>query len=153
MYYYNKMEDIWPLILENIGNMRKIIQLSQINKLLLRIIKTHIWYLKIFIDNNDILEYILNNFHIKNLCLSSACDVNHYINRLIYCHTLDLRCMNVTDDSVKKLIHCSILDLCFTNVSDAGVEKLIHCRKLYLYRTRVTDQCKQKLRNLGVVVM
>jgi hypothetical protein len=126
------MEDIWPLILENLGNMKRIIQLSLVNKLLLRIIKTHHWYFKFYIHNTELLEYVLNNYHFENLCLNSECDVNQYINKLMYCHTLDLSCTNVTDKSVKKLIHC---------------------HKIYLHGINVTQQCIQNLRDHGVIVM
>lgn len=146
------MEDIWPLILENLKDMRKIIQLSLISKLLLRIIKTHHWYCKLYISHNDLLEYVLDNYHLKNLCLGGDCDVDQYVNKLIYCHTLDLSCTNVTDKDVNKLIHCYKINLRYTRITDKGVEKLIHCKKLYLCGTSVTDQCKQKLRDHGVKI-
>lgn len=42
------MEDIWPLILENL-DIKQIVALSLLNKSLLHIIKTHAWYIEVCI--------------------------------------------------------------------------------------------------------
>jgi hypothetical protein len=125
------MEDIWPLILENLHNIREIIRKSLVNKLLLQIVKQHNWYIYVYIPNNRLLEYVLNNYHFKKLAISLYCDVNKFINKLTHCHTLDLSNTNITDESVKKLIHCT---------------------KLYLFGTLVTEECKHYLRDNHVNV-
>lgn len=125
------MEDIWPLILENLVNIKEIIRKSLVNKFFLYICKNHVWYICAHIHNNNILEYVLNNYRFKILSISMLCDVNKYINKLVHCHTLYL---------------------CYTNITDDSAKELIHCTKLYLFGTPVTEHCKHYLRNNNVNV-
>jgi hypothetical protein len=57
------MEDIWPLILENL-EIKNIVALSLINKSLLHIIKTHPWQIEVFIKNINFnknnIKFVIN---------------------------------------------------------------------------------------------
>ena len=90
--------------------------LSKYHQHLIR--KTRWIHFSLYIKNEEILDYVLENYKCSNLRL--------------FCE--------ITDENVSKLINAHTLDLCNTKVTDASVSKLINVNTLDLGYTKVTDE-------------
>lgn len=152
-----------------------LLKLQLISKSHQQIIRNHGWHKVIYIKNNIILEYVLNNFKFKKLQLGFKCTPNTYINQLKNCTVLDLSWSGVSDTDVIELQNCQILNLAGTMITDYGLMHLIHCqqldlsyckyisdfsvsqlitcKKLNLTGTFISEQCIKKLKLLGCEII
>ena len=83
--------EIFLSIFNILNDVEEIIKLATVSKLFMLSIRKHNWYFCVNIKNDIILEYVLNNYNFKNLRINKTCNVNNFIEKLINCHTLNLR--------------------------------------------------------------
>jgi Leucine-rich repeat (LRR) protein len=140
------MQDVIILILGNL-NIKEIIKCELICQDYKFIIRNHYWINKKIMLASINIDYVLNNYNFKNIKINSNIDVNMYINKLKHCHTLDLTCTNIMDESVKELKNCHTLNLSGTNITDESVKELKNCHTLHLGWTKITDESVKKLKN------
>src|SRR5260221_248816 len=97
------------------------------------------------------MNHIVNNFNFSNLRLVHI--IQYFdIKYLKKCHTLNLACTNITDESVKELKNCHTLNLSYTNITDESVKRLKNCHTLDLSGTKITNITIFYLRLHGCVV-
>ena len=120
-------------------NMTQIIKLELISKYHCVLIRKTIWYKSINIKNDEIFDHIIKHYHFKNLYICVNVNVNHYVDYLQKCHTLDLGGINVNDETVKALKNCHTLFLWETDITDDSIKNL-KCHTLDISWTNVTDE-------------
>ncbi len=142
-----QIKDIFLLICNETN--KNLVKLNLISKFHTDIIKTnHFNNTIINIKNVGMLEYVLTNYKFGNLNFeSSKIDINPYIDRIKYCHTLNLSKTNVSNNSVIKLRGLHTLLLSKTSVTDSIVSKLKWCHTLDVSKTNITDSVLPKLKN------
>src|SRR5579863_3152954 len=139
--------DIFVLICEQLGTIKNILQLELLSRYHQRVIRNHGWMIKLRVKNDTILEHIIKNYRFKNLSISPHVNINRFVKELKNCHTLDLYCTKVTDESVRELKNCHTLNLCYTNVTDESIRELKNCHTLSLFKTNITDKSVRELKN------
>ena len=96
-------DEIFILILEKLDNIKQIIQLELLSKHYQKVIRNHGWNIQLYIKNDTVFEYIVNNYNFKNLKINHNCNANKLIDKIKNCHTLNLCYTNITDETVAKL--------------------------------------------------
>jgi hypothetical protein len=140
------MNDAITIILDNL-NIKEIIKCVLICHNYKFIIQNHHWINKTIKLTSANINYVMNNYNFKNIKIYN-CDVDLYINKLKNCHTLDLSCTNITNESVKELKNCHTLNLSFCNkITDESVKELKKCHTLNLSDTNITDESVKELKN------
>ena len=113
------------------------------------IIKNHNFINKqIPIKNENMLQYIINNYNIKKLQLKFALyNWAKYMYVLMDCHTLCIEHVNIPDIHIAKFKKCHTLNISGNNVTDKSLKKLKYCHTIKLNFTLVTDKCIKYLKN------
>ena len=145
------ISDIFLSICDNL-ELNQIINLELLSTNHKLMIRNNSWFKYFYIKNNIILNYVLNNYKLKKLIISSKCDGNLHILKLKNCHTLDLSCTKITDSSVKELKKCHTLNLRKTKITDSCVKELKNCHTLDLYGTKISNECIEELKSHGCIV-
>jgi len=145
--------DIFVLVCTKIP-FRQLIKLKLISKMHQNIIANNDWiHNPVYIRDNYVLKYILDNYQFKNLDISQFCDanVNIYIDKLKECHTLQIPNSNMTPDNIKKLNGCHSLDLRQTNITDETIKKFKYCYKLCLSLNNITNKYIKNFKNCHTI--
>ena len=111
-----------PLLLEDLFfticdyfTLKEIVKYEILSKNHLKMIRQHVWFHCLKIQNNDLVLILIKRYQLKNLDLSFS-DVTDETVKLLNCHNLNLFATSVTDESVKHL-QCHDLTLLGTNIS------------------------------------
>lgn len=102
----------------------------------------------LYIGNDKMLSYVLDNYKFKNLDINPYCStINANIYRLKKCHTLNISWSNITDENIQKLKGCYGLNVAGTNINNSTIKKLKNLNWIDLSITNVTDKCLEQLQN------
>ncbi len=148
------IEDIFVSICDYTTSLVELLNFCYLSKMHCDIIRSNRWInIEVTAEDDSMMQSIIDNYSFENLFVGPGCNVNLFINKLSKCHTLDLCCTDITDESVKKLKNCHTLNLACANIIDECAKKLKNCHTLNLSYTCITDESAKKLKNCHILYL